>query len=79
MTALNRTADGLAEAMFVELDLLNEGKSTPQAARAKSSIANTIIQINRLKMDFARFVTDSRSENEGTTLPNFNMAALTTK
>lgn len=79
--AVGRTADGLAEAMFDELDALHNGQSTPQQARAKSSIANTIIQINRLKMDFARFVTDARTgeSKEQPALPNFNMGLVSAK
>lgn len=55
-----RTSKGLVEAMFDELDALRDGRSTPQNARAKSSVVNTICQVTRLEMDFARFVTDAR-------------------
>jgi len=59
-----------AEVVFVieqdgsveEIEMLRNGESTPQQARAKASIANTICTISRLEMDFARFVTASRSE-----------------
>lgn len=60
--SIDRTSAGLASAMFDELDALNDGKSTPQQARAKASIANTIISVSRLEMEFARFVADSRTE-----------------
>ena len=60
-----RNSRGLAQAMFEELDLLRGGKSTPQQARAKASIANTICTISRLEMDFARFVSSARAEAEG--------------
>lgn len=55
-----RTSKGLIDAMFDEFDDLNSGKSTPQNARAKASMANTICQITRLQMDHSRFVTDAR-------------------
>ena len=61
---IERTSRGIAGAMFEELELLREGKSTPQQARAKASIANTICAVSRLEMDFARFVSSTRSDDE---------------
>lgn len=60
-TTIDRTSRGLASAMFDELDALRNGKSTPQQARAKAAIANTICTISRLEMDFARFVSAERA------------------
>lgn len=68
---IERTSKGLANAMFDELESLNKGTSTPQNARAKSAIANTIISVSRLEMEYARFVSDSRSENNS--LPSFSI------
>ncbi len=62
---IERTSAGLATAMFEELDALRDGKSTPQQARAKAAVANTICQISRLEMDYARFVSDERSDERG--------------
>ncbi len=59
-----KTSRGLAQAMFEELELLRSGESTPQQARAKASIANTICTISRLEMDFARFVTATNTDND---------------
>jgi hypothetical protein len=59
-----RTSKGLSNAMFEELDKLRSGESTPQQARAKASIANTICTVSRLEMDFARFVSASRADEE---------------
>lgn len=56
------TSRGLTRAMFEELDLLRKGESTPHQARAKASVANAIIAITRLEIDFARYVADSRTE-----------------
>ena len=56
-----RTSKALTDALFDELDALKRGDSTPQQARAKASIANTICSITRLEMEFARFVSDARA------------------
>lgn len=70
---IERTSRGLAEAMFDELDRLLEGKSTPQQASAKAKVANTICQISRLEMDFARFVAGERAELASMALPALSM------
>lgn len=62
---IQRNSAGLAAVMFDELEALDSGKSTPQQARAKASIANTIIAVSRLEMDFARFVSASREDDNG--------------
>ena len=59
---VKRNSGGLADAMFDELDALNNGSSTPQQARAKSAIANSIISLTRLEMEYARFITDQRAD-----------------
>ena len=59
-----RTSDMLKGLMWDELDALTSGKSTPQNARAKASLASQIVSISRLEMDYSRFVTDARS-NDG--------------
>jgi len=60
---VERTSAGLAGAMFEELEALRSGSSTPQQARAKASIANTICAISRLEMDYARFVAAERADS----------------
>ena len=65
--AVEHTSRGLAQAMFEELDLLRNGKSTPQQARAKASVANTICSLSRLEMDFSRFVTEGHKTVENDT------------
>ena len=64
MELVARNSRGLTNAMFDELDALKRGESTPQMASAKSRIANTICQVTRLEMDFARFVSDSRASDD---------------
>ena len=56
-----RSSKGLADALFEEFDLLRNGRSTPQMARAKASIAGGIMSLTRLEMDYARFVSEARS------------------
>ena len=64
MKEIEKTSRGLAKAMFEELELLRSGESTPQQARAKASIANTICTISRLEMDYARFVAAVRADDQ---------------
>lgn len=59
--AIERNTKGLAEAMFGELDALIAGESSPQVARAKSALANTIISVKRLEMDFSMNAPDGGS------------------
>ena len=54
-----RSSKGLADALFEEFDLLRNGKSNPQQARAKASIAGGIMSLTRLEMDYSRFVSDA--------------------
>lgn len=70
---IERTSRGLAGMMFDELDALKEGQSTPQQARAKAAIANTICSISRLEMDYARFVASERADDSS--LPALPMGA----
>lgn len=58
--AIKRDSRGLVNMMFDELDALKAGKSTPQQARTKAAVVNTIISIKRLEMDYARFVSTER-------------------
>lgn len=62
---IERTSRGLSSAMFDELELLRAGESTPQKASSVARVANTICQITRLEMDFARFVAADRSQGDG--------------
>lgn len=59
---IERSSRGLVRAMFDEMDDLIAGRSTPQQARAKASIANTICSVSRLEMDYARFVAEPRND-----------------
>lgn len=57
---IERSSRGLSEAMFEELDNLRTGKSTPQQAMAKASIAKALIATLRIELDVARFVVDGQ-------------------
>jgi len=61
--SIERSSKGLANSMFEELDKLRSGETTAQQARSAAAIANTICTISRLEMDFARFVSASRTDN----------------
>ena len=58
-----RTSDALKNLMWDQMESLIAGETTPQHARAASSLAGQICGITRLEMDFSRFVSDARSEN----------------
>lgn len=74
---IERTSRGLAATMFDELEALLDGTSTPQQASAKARVANTICQISRLEMDFARFVAAERAAKENPeALPSLPMGQL---
>ena len=64
MSNIVRSSKGLANALFDELDALTKGDSTPQMARSKAAIANTICAVTRLEMDYARFVNQERGTEE---------------
>lgn len=72
---INRTSQGLSNAVFEELELLRNGESTPQKSSAIARLANTVCQISRLEMDFARFVAVERSEGSSA-LKNLPMGQI---
>lgn len=71
LVIVKRDSHGLQEHIFTQLDRLEAGKTTPQHARAVAALANTAISIARLEMDFARFVTEQRTND--TALPALTM------
>jgi len=68
---VQRTSHGLQEHIFQQLDRLEQGKTTPQHARSVAALANTAISLARLEMEYARFVTDQRTD--GHSLPALPM------
>ena len=58
-----RTSDALKNLMWDQMESLIAGETTPQHARAASSLAGQICGISRLEMDFSRFVSDARTSN----------------
>jgi len=57
----NRTSDSLKDLMWDQMESLLAGETTPQHARAMSSLAGQVCGITRLEMDFSRFVSDARA------------------
>ena len=66
-----RSSQGLIDTMFEELDLLKNGKSTPQMARAKSAVVSSIMSMKRLEMDAVRFIAHGQEIREIKTI-SFN-------
>ncbi len=64
MEATEKSTKGLQNVLFEELDLLRDGKSTPQNAKAKSTLVNTIVSTKKLEIDMARFVSDARATSK---------------
>ena len=50
----HKTSAEIKTILFDELDLLRNGESTPQKARAVSALVNSMITTTRLEMDFAK-------------------------
>jgi|LUMV01.1.fsa_nt_gb hypothetical protein len=51
--------------LFESLEQLRNGEITPQAAREIARLSNSAQGVVRLEMDYARFVSDVRSINNG--------------
>ena len=49
-----RSSKGLVDALFDSIDRLNSGQVTPEAARALSHTAKTIVNVARLEMDYRK-------------------------
>ena len=64
MKKVARNTTGLKEALFEELDLLRSGESTPQKARAVSSLIGGVISTTRIEMDYARFVASESTKGK---------------
>lgn len=58
--SIERTTKGLSEALFNELELLQDGEVTPQHARSFAGVAGQICSISKLEMDYTRFVSNDR-------------------
>jgi hypothetical protein len=64
-----RTSRGLMETLFQELDDLKSGSSTPQNARAKAALVNTICSITRLEIEHAKYVSSVRGKSPTSEIP----------
>lgn len=56
------TSKGLQVALIEEWNDLRQGRTTPQSSRAAGALAGYLIQLKRLEMDYARFITQARSQ-----------------
>lgn len=70
MKKVSRNTQGLKDALFDELDQLRSGTSTPQKAKATTSIIKSVVDVAKLEMDF---VYMQQQESAPKTLPNLKM------
>jgi len=68
-----RTTRTLAASLWDEIEALDRGDTTPQKARAKASMANGLIALARLELEYSRFVSSERTLEKGR-LPALEMA-----
>ena len=54
-TNIERTSDGLRNALFDELDALRNGKSSPTQANAVAKLSASIVETVRMEIDVQRF------------------------
>ena len=60
---VRRSAEGLRDALFDEMDALNEGKSVPAMARAKASISNSIMKSVSMEIEMNKYVISLEQAN----------------
>jgi len=58
----NKNTSGLRDALFEQLDGLRNGTTTPQQAKAVSSLASQIVSVTKLEMEAARFVVGTSQD-----------------
>ena len=71
---IDRTSMGLSDALFDELEKLMRGEVTPQHAQAFATVAGRIADLSKLEMNYARYVSDSRTD-DGTRLKSLPMGS----
>lgn len=59
---VQKSTEGLRDALFDELNSLRQGKSTPQKARAMSLLARDIIDSIRVQIQYARLLNDKKEK-----------------
>lgn len=60
LPAITRTAEGLRDALFDELNLLREGRTTAVKARAIALLASQIIDSIRVQIQHGRLIEDGK-------------------
>lgn len=63
MANIERTTDGLRNALFEELDNLRAGKTTAQRASAVARLAAGIVSSTKLDLDYQRFAKSVETES----------------
>lgn len=61
-----RNSSQLITTMFETLDKMEKGEITPSEARARAAVANTIVSVARLEMDYAARVPAAASLPQNT-------------
>lgn len=63
---ITRTAQGLRDALFDEMDLLRSGKSNPAQARSMSLLANSVIGALTAEIDYNRYIIETKTSADKT-------------
>lgn len=66
--AVNRTSQGLRDALFDELDGLRAGKTTPTMANATAKLVGGIVDTVQLELNVAKFINRSSKSPKFATL-----------
>ena len=64
LTEIPKTTEGLRDALFDEINLVRNGKSNPQRARAIAQMADKIIDSIRVQIQYGRLLEDAK-KNKG--------------
>ncbi len=64
LPAIPKTAEGLRDALFDEINALRNGTSSPQKARALSLLASHVIDSLRVQIQHGRLLLDGEKQKE---------------
>lgn len=64
LESIPKTAEGLRDALFDEINALRAGKSSPQKSRAISQLASHVIDSIRVQIQQGRLLMDSDKHKE---------------
>ena len=63
MSNIDNTTQGLRTMLFEEITKVRNGESTPQRAKAVSSLVKEIVSTTKLDMEYRRFVGELPATN----------------